>query len=219
MHSSAFSYTITRPYPFRWFTPVVIVGFVVFLAFFTFINFISTGYTLVVEQSWNPNGTVHNNPWMRRWPSFLTNRVEPTCQELNLPVGSEWFTNQTGLAYKLTDVWQPNGGNAGAGNGVAPSLTYYQNVIEDCKVNSVEIDYASIDRTASQVAYSEYGAVVRTYATCSIVGVNGTTNFNLTQEYDYVPSDVSFAGLYTFLGTNFLSRNRITKSSMFWGER
>ena len=187
-----------------------------FLALFSFINFISTGYILVVEQSSNPNATVHENPWMRHWPSFLTNKVEPTCQTTNLELGSEWFTNQTALTYSLTDVWQPDGGGAGAGYGVSPSLTYSSNVLEDCKINSVEIDYASIDRTASQIAYSEYGAVVRTYATCSIL--NGTTNFNFTQEYDYVPSDASFSGLYTFLGSNFLSRNMTTKSSLWWGE-
>lgn len=58
MYSSAFSYNLTRPYPFRWFTPVVIVGFVVFTVVFSFLNFVSTGYTLVVEQSSNPNATV-----------------------------------------------------------------------------------------------------------------------------------------------------------------
>ncbi|KAK5146399.1 hypothetical protein LTR32_002020 [Rachicladosporium monterosium] len=75
-----------------------------------------------------------------------------------------------------------------------------------------------MDRTAIQMAYSPFGAVVRTYTTCSIIGVNGTTNFNLTNEYDYVPSDLSFSGLYTFLGTNFLSRNQTSKSSLWWGE-
>ncbi|KAK4924541.1 hypothetical protein LTR49_008431 [Elasticomyces elasticus] len=215
MHSSAFSYAITRPYPYRFFTPVVIVGFVVFLALFSFINYVSTGYQLVVVQSANPNSTVHENPWMRHWPSFLTSNVQPTCQTANLAIGSKWFTNQTALTYTLTDVWQPDGGNAGAGYGVSPSLTYFSNVLEDCKVNSVEIDYNALDRTASQFAFSEWGAVVRTYATCSILGVNGTTSFNLTNEYDYVPSDISFSHLYTFLGTNFLSRNRTSKSSLW----
>ncbi|TKA74858.1 hypothetical protein B0A55_05342, partial [Friedmanniomyces simplex] len=193
MHASAFSYSLTRPYPFRWLTPVVILGFVLFLALFSAINYMSTGYQLVVVQSSNPNATVQDNLWMRHWPSFLTSKVQPTCQTVNLALGSEWFTNQTAMTYTLTDVWQPEGGGAGAGDGVAPSLTYSNNVIEDCRVNSVEVDYAAMDRTAIQMAYSEYGAVVRTYTTCSVIGVNGTTNFNLTNEYDYVPSDLSFS--------------------------
>ncbi|KAK0266384.1 hypothetical protein LTS09_000336 [Friedmanniomyces endolithicus] len=218
MHASTFSYSITRPYPFRWFTPVVFLGCVVFLALFSIINYISTGYQMVVVQSSNPNATIQENPWTRHWPSFFTSKVQPTCETVNLALGSEWFTNQTALTYTLTDVWQPDDGGAGAGYGVAPSLTYSSNVIEDCRVNSVEIDYAAMDRTAIQMAYSPFGAVVRTYTTCSIIGVNGTTNFNLTNEYDCVPSDLSFSGLYTFLGTNFLSRNQTSKSSLWWGE-
>ncbi|KAK0357377.1 hypothetical protein LTR91_014866 [Friedmanniomyces endolithicus] len=218
MHASTFTYSIARPYPFKWFTPVVFLGCIVFLALFSIINYISTGYQMVVVQSSNPNATIQDNPWMRHWPSFFTSKVQPTCETVNLALGSEWFTNQTALTYTLTDVWQPDDGGAGAGYGVAPSLTYSSNVIEDCRVNSVEIDYAAMDRTAIQMAYSPFGAVVRTYTTCSIIGVNGTTNFNLTNEYDYVPSDLSFSGLYTFLGTNFLSRNQTSKSSLWWGE-
>ncbi|EMD00175.1 hypothetical protein BAUCODRAFT_367508 [Baudoinia panamericana UAMH 10762] len=218
-HASSFSYSITRPYPYRWFTPVVVVGFIVFTILFSFLNLVTSGYTLVVQQSADPNATMANNGvWSRHIPAFLTNKVQPSCQTVNVPLGSELFTNQTALTYTLTDVWQPSGGGAAAGNGVAPSLTYFNNILENCTVNSVEIDYAAMDRTASQFAYSEWGAVVRTYATCSIVGTNGTTNFNVTQEYDYVPSDVSAMTLYTFLGTNFLSRNKTSKSSLFWGE-
>lgn len=218
MHPSAFSYAITRPYPYRWFTPVVIIGFVVFTVLFSFLNFVSTGYTLVNLESWNPNATVSSGVWLRHWPSFLTARVQPSCEPLNIEVGSEFFTNQTALTYTLTDVWQPQEGGAGAGYGIAPSLTYYSNIIQNCSVNSVEIDYDAMDRTASQFAYSEWGAVVRTYATCAILGANGTTNFNLTQEYDYVPSSASFSTLYTFLGSNFLSRNKTSRSSLWWGE-
>jgi hypothetical protein len=218
MHSSAFSYPITRPYPYRWFTPVVLVGFVVFTVLFSFLNFVSTGYTLVDQSSWNPNATVSAGVWLRHWPSFLTAKVQPSCEPLNIEVGSEFFTNQTALTYTLTDVWQPQQGGAAGGDGISPSLTYYSNVIQDCRVNSVEIDYDALDRTASQFAYSEWGAVVRTYATCAIVAENGTVNFNLTQEYDYVPSSASFSTLYTFLGSNFLSRNKTSRSSLWWGE-
>lgn len=177
-----------------------------------------TGYTLVVEESSNPNATVGSGVWLHHWPSFLTSKVEPTCQNVNLPVGSEFFTNQTALTYTLTDVWQSQAGGAGAGYGIAPSLSYYNNVIENCSVNSIEIDFAAMDRSANQFAYSEWGAVVRSYATCEILGTNGSTMFNLTQEYDYVPPTVSFSTLYEFLGTNFLTRNKTEKASLYWGE-
>ncbi|KAK4549260.1 hypothetical protein LTR36_007719 [Oleoguttula mirabilis] len=217
-HSSMFSYNITRPYPMRWFTPLCIIGFIIFTVLFSFLNFVSTGYTLVVQESSNPNATVDSGVWMHHWPSFLTSKVQPTCQTVNLPVGSKFFTNQTALTYTLTDVWQPQAGGAGAGYGIAPSLSYYNNVIENCSVNSIEIDFAAMDRSANQFAYSEWGAVVRSYATCEIIDTNGSTKFNLTQEYDYVPPTVSFSTLYEFLGTNFLTRNKTDKASLYWGE-
>ena len=215
--SSIFTYNITRSYP-SYVTPLVLVSFFLFTILFSFLNFVSTGYTLVVVESSNPNATVQSRVWMRNWPSFLTNRVQPTCESVNLPIGSNFFTNQTALRYTLTDVWQPQAGGAGAGYGIAPSLSYYNNVIENCSVNSVEIDLSALDRSASQLAYSEWGAVVRSYATCTILAESGTTNFNLTQEYDYVPSDLSFSQLYTFLGTNFLARNKTDRASLYWGE-
>ena len=44
MESSIFSYSITRPYPLRWFTPVTVVGGTVALVLFSFLNLLSTGY-------------------------------------------------------------------------------------------------------------------------------------------------------------------------------
>jgi len=203
-----FRYNITRSYPYRWVTPLVIVGFVVFVILFSLLNLVTQGYTLVVQESSNPNATVVDHVWYRH---------RPTCGTVDLPVGSQFFTNQTGLTYTLTAVWHPSGRGISS-DGVSPSLTYYNNVVQNCTVNSVEIDLESLDRQANQIAYSEWGAIVRSFATCAISGVNGTTMFNVTQEYDYVPPSASFSDMYHFLGTNFLERNITSKSSLYWGE-
>ena len=44
MHSSMFNYAVSRPYPVRWFTPVVFVGGTIALVLFSFLNFVATGY-------------------------------------------------------------------------------------------------------------------------------------------------------------------------------
>ena len=87
-HLSLFSYSIVRPYPFKWFTPVTGVVFVLLTVLFSFLNFVSTGFNLVTQNSPNPNATVAKDVWLRHWPSYISHNVQPTCQAVNLPVGS-----------------------------------------------------------------------------------------------------------------------------------
>jgi hypothetical protein len=46
MASSWFSYDLSRPYPYRWFTPVSLCGGALFLALFTWLNFAANGFEL-----------------------------------------------------------------------------------------------------------------------------------------------------------------------------
>lgn len=211
---SIFSYNVTRRYPFKWFTSVTVVGAVIFLVLFSFLNFVSTGFNLVVQYSANPNATVAGDVWLERWPSYLSHKVQPTCQTADIPVNTQFFTNQKALKYTLTAVWQKNNTSLN----ILPSLTYYNNRLDECTITSIEINLEAMDRAANQFAYSEWGEVITSYMTCSISTANGTTMFNLTQEYDYVPATLPFSELYVFLGTNFLERNPITKASLWWGE-
>ncbi|KAF2803199.1 uncharacterized protein BDZ99DRAFT_512276 [Mytilinidion resinicola] len=215
-HESVFSYNITRAYPFRWFTPVVLVGFLVTTVLFSFLNFASNGYDLIVETSSNPNQTISEGIWFKNWPSYLTSKAKPSCQPADIHVNTLLFTNQTALTYTLTDVWRVSAG--GGNRTVLPSLTYYNNRIENCAVSSVEVDLEALDRAANQLAYAEWGAVVRAYISCTIEGAEGQTRFNLTTTYDYVPQSASLSGLYQFLATNFLDRDKQKKSSLYWGE-
>jgi hypothetical protein len=211
MHSSLFTYNITRRYPFAWFTPVVFIGGAIAIVLFSLLNFVSTGYNLSVEYSTNPNATVSGRIWFNHWPSFLTSKVQPTCQPLDIQVNSKFFTNQTGLTYTLTGVWQPSNGSI---QNVSPSLTYYGNLIQDCVINSVEVDLEAKDRLAAQFAWAEWGAAVRAYTTCGISNANGYVRFNLTAEYDYVPETVSFSsGLYSLI-----SVDKEARASLWWGE-
>ncbi|KAF9770748.1 hypothetical protein IL306_011647 [Fusarium sp. DS 682] len=214
-HKSFFTYAITRPFPFRWFTPVAITGGIVFVVLFTFMNFASSSYELIVQNSIDPNATVAGRGWLQRYPSFLTTKVQPKCQPATLPVNSEFFTNNTALTYTLTSVWEQ--GKEGQ-RAISPALTYHRNVLQNCSVYSVEIDFASIDRAGNQIAFCEWGAVVRSYISCKIDTPAGEVLFNFTQTYDYVPDSTSFDSLRKSLGTGFLSRNQTTQASLWWGE-
>ena len=142
MNSSLFTYNITRPYPFAWFTPVAFIGGAIAIVIFSLLNLASTGYYLSAEYSTNPNVTDSGRVWFYHWPSFLTSKVQPTCQPLNIQVNSNFFTNQTGLTYTLTAAWQPSNGTI---QDVSLSLTYHNNPIQSCVINSIEVDLEAED--------------------------------------------------------------------------
>lgn len=213
---SIFTYNIGRPYPYKWFTPVVITSFIVATVLFSFLNFVSNGYDLIVQTSSDPNQTISDGVWFENWPSYLTSKAKPSCQSVDMHVNTLLFTNQTALTYTLKDVWQEHAD--GVNQSVLPSLTYFNNVIEQCVVTSIDMDLESLDRSASQYGYSQFGASVRPYATCNINSAAGQTKFNLTTKYDYVPSTVDFSSIGRFLGTDFLNRDSQKKASLYWGE-
>ncbi|PNP61678.1 hypothetical protein FNYG_13595 [Fusarium nygamai] len=168
-HKSYFSYPITQHFPFRWFTPVAVIGGIVFIALFTLMNFASSSYELIVQNSLDPNTTV----------SREEKKVSESFRRL---------------------------------------LTYHRNILQNCSVHSVEIDFDSLDRAGKQIGFCEWGALLRSYVSCKIDTPAGEVFFNMTQTYDYVPETVSFDSLGKFLGTGFLSRNKTTQASLRWGE-
>lgn len=57
MYRSWFSYPISKPYPFRWFTPVALVGGIVLTVLLSLINLSANGYLLKPLYTSDPNGT------------------------------------------------------------------------------------------------------------------------------------------------------------------
>lgn len=60
MHQFQFEYSLTRPYPFRWFTPVVIIGGIILLVVFSFINLGANAFDTISVYTNDPNGTKAN---------------------------------------------------------------------------------------------------------------------------------------------------------------
>ena len=57
-HESMFDYGISWTYPFKWLILVVLAVSLVAIVLFSFLNFASSGYDLVVRTSSNPNTTI-----------------------------------------------------------------------------------------------------------------------------------------------------------------
>ena len=183
-HRSIFSYSVSRPYPVKWVTPTVIVGFIAFATLFSFLHLASNGFDMVIKVSPNPNITLRDSVVFKNWPTYLTDRIQPTCEPLDLHINTQYFTNKTALIYTLAAVWQDSPSHDATERNNLPSLTYLNNVLENCTISSVAINLEAIDRTASQIAYSKWGANTRTYITCQIAADSGAVSLDLIMEYD-----------------------------------
>lgn len=152
-----------------------------------------------VQYVTDPNKTISDNQWLKKWPSYFTGQVsryteivsswlqfselisnqasetqiKPTCQPLEIDVNTGTFftfevyllalylcstaifTYQTGLTYTVTNVWQrPENSTLGD---LSPSLTYLNNPIQSCVINTIQVDLESEDRSASQYAFAMWG--------------------------------------------------------------
>lgn len=212
MHSSFFEYNISRPYPFKWFTPVVVIGGAVAVVLLSILNLGSSGYTQTVQYSHDPNTTVSNETSSKYWRSFPTTKPRATCQSVNIPINTRLLTNNTALTYTLTNVSQ---NTDRANQTFSSSLVYHNNILPDCTINNIAVRLESLGRTAAQIALTKWGVDAQAYISCNLdTNDQRRTVFNLTAEYNYIPDTVSvYSGFYTFVG-----RNERERASLYWGE-
>lgn len=144
-----FTYPVSRPYPYRWFSWVAILGGIILVVLVSIFNLANDGYTLVVEYTTDPNTTVSRRPWAQKLVA-LDNRNAANCQSQNLPVDTQYYTDKLSMPYTITNVWQrdPAGPNV-----TMPSLRYTNNALENCSVGLIQLDYASMERTAAEIGW------------------------------------------------------------------
>lgn len=212
MHSSAFSYGLSRPYPFKWFTPTVVVGGIVAIVLVSLINVATAGYQLVSTTSTNPNKTQSGQSWIKGWPSFLIGQMHATCEPSTIPVGTQLYTNNSALSYTLRAVWQES--DNGAPRTDLGSLVYHNNQLESCSIASVQIQMRSLGRSADQIALQQTGALLTAFTMCSIQTTQGAVMLNLTSDYELVINN----GIPGFSFQTFMGRNATSKSSLYLGE-
>ncbi|MCJ1469000.1 hypothetical protein MMC07_007632 [Pseudocyphellaria aurata] len=137
----SFGYAVTRPYPYKWFPWVVLVGGIFSLVLFSAINLAANGYDLNVQYTTDPNSTVSQTKWAERWPFSWFSKVDTTCQSLSLQINSQFSTDKLGFFYTLTSIGQyrdPNGPMT-----TIPSLRYTNNTLQHCSVNEIVLNIES----------------------------------------------------------------------------
>ncbi|KAK6854449.1 hypothetical protein PG995_009542 [Apiospora arundinis] len=215
MHTSFFSYNVTRPYPFRWFTPVIVVGGILAAALVSFINFASTGFELVATSSNNPNATV-DDPYRYggiRWPSYFIDKTRATCAPATLPLNTLIYTKNNALAYTLRRVWRVK--NSGTEEAMG-SLVYLNNKLQNCNVTQVQIEVLGrYTQSQLNLAVSHAGLMVSALARC-------TVNIDTSQtESAQGPTFLEIQGKYQIVHpeiNTFLSVEATKPPSLYWGE-
>ena len=140
-HVSYFRYNLSRPYPFRWFTPVVIVGGVVLTALFPVLNFAANGYVLGSQFVADPNSTLAEKAWFEKPPFSYQSNLSASCQPADIAPGTQ-LTAKSGFQYDLGSFWTEDEMGAVA---TSPSLTYPNNSFTDCEFQGIQIFLLNYD--------------------------------------------------------------------------
>jgi hypothetical protein len=204
LHESIFSYGLSRPYPFKWFTPTVLIGTVVATVLFSFLNVAATGYERITVESSNPNATVANSTFFSNWPAYLTANTRPSCDAKILAVSNAYYTNNTAFSYKLESISKKASDGSVQYFG---DLSYYNNALQNCTVPQIEIRFEAPDRSAHQIAVQQWGAELLASIVCRVDTQDGSRRVNLSTTYDF-----------NSVADRFPGRNATTKPSLWWGE-
>jgi hypothetical protein len=137
---SFFSYAITRPYPFRWFTWVVVIGGLVATVLLSIINLAADGYVLKSIYTTNPNATLaeYANKWYEKRPWSWTNRASASCQPQLLTTGASVFSTNLGLTYTVSAISPANSLN------ITPATPYMNNPLH-CNVSLLYLEFIRAD--------------------------------------------------------------------------
>ena len=149
------SYNLSRPYPYSWFTPLVILGGIIAAILFSLVNYAADGFDVEIKPSLSPNYTVERgHGWSHTGPFSLLNKAKASCPSVSLTVGSEVYTDKLALPYTLTSAWQMHDGVIKA----LPSVSYRSNDLQNCSIKYVQIDLNTAPiQTAEQLAWSRWG--------------------------------------------------------------
>ncbi|KAI0970430.1 hypothetical protein F4678DRAFT_436805 [Xylaria arbuscula] len=217
MYNSWISYGLSRNYPYKWVTPVTVVGGLVAIGVSTFINIVTASYDLVAASTsnitqfkgeWNPYA---NSVLL----SYLAQGTQPTCVSATLPINSQIFTTNYAIPYTISSVWKLNQDGSRDEQG---SLVYLDNQLLDCNVTAVTIEVrGKYSQNLLLFARSRVGLLLTASATCAINATGSQSKRNREGDITYF----NLLGSYSFTDdsiSTFLLRNKTEKASLFWGE-
>lgn len=149
MHESSLHYNLSRPYPYQWFTPVVVVAGIALAVLFSVLNVGSQGYILDTQYTNDPNATqaVSDSAWFLKAPFNWGNSLRPRCEPMMIPVGYEFFTSNLGMRYTVAGVTQIADDTGSRVQQVLSSLSYLNNNLSSCAVDDITLKLTKVDNS------------------------------------------------------------------------
>ncbi|KAH8795877.1 hypothetical protein DL96DRAFT_1203035 [Flagelloscypha sp. PMI_526] len=89
-------YTITRVYPWRWYTEIIFGGSILFLIIITLVNVAATGYETITVFS--PDYNYTQTFW---WSVFNMDRNTSICDPKDILIGDTFFTDTSAFLYTV----------------------------------------------------------------------------------------------------------------------
>ena len=163
MHASTFSYHVSRPYPYKWLTPIVIIGGLLATVVITMVNVATNGYEMISTTTNDLNATLAQTTWFHTWPSFFSGSTQPKCDPSLISSGSAVATNKTmsPFTYKVAFLAQDE-----ILRSSISSMPYSQNPLQHCQVAGLTIDIAQNRNQASGLGV--WSVISRLSARCVI---------------------------------------------------
>lgn len=153
MKPSTLSYNLSRPYPFKWFLPVVVVGGLLASVFVSLLNYAVNGFYLGNRYSSDFNGTISQHDWTQRGLFSALAKVKTSCQSSSLAVNTQFYTDKLSFPYTINAIWQQKEGKTAP----IPQVPYSNNILEDCVVSNILVDLETFQRTAEQQGWTPWG--------------------------------------------------------------
>ncbi|KAG9555417.1 hypothetical protein KCU71_g12049, partial [Aureobasidium melanogenum] len=169
-----FSYNVTRDYPYQWFTPVAIIAGSFLTVLFSAINFYTAAYTMVPVTTPDPS-RIETEEWTGL-ARLLASKYQPKCDDVVLPVGTTFRTNQSLFEYEI--IYSRNKSIA--------ALTYHNGLIDQCYPHRVLLDFSTwYNRPANYINVTAWGLVATVDLWCCIhCGSSIAKYFDIEVQYD-----------------------------------
>ncbi|KAI6442166.1 hypothetical protein MCOR22_006074 [Pyricularia oryzae] len=174
MHLRPFSYPVTKPYPFRWFTPLVIIGGLVLVVLFFLWTYPPNAYEMQSQTSFHPRETEKYKPPPPRLSWWYGDDLKAKCQPYELLVGSRFFTVNRGFLYTVDRVYRYDP-QANINITVEESVSYLGDTLENCRPIKIIIGLGKDDSAEPPTFWISW--IGESYfdlrATCAINTANG----------------------------------------------